>query len=92
LINDFLAWAEKDPLCDITCEFIAGFLNKEVITSGPSTPGGVNPKQPIARIMEQLGSKNNKSVFRLLRNSVNTLKGDVCSFLDHEIFLLPELH
>jgi hypothetical protein len=34
-------------------------------------------RKPIDRIMEQLGSKTNFDVFRLMSQSLNKLKGDV---------------
>ena len=40
-----------------------------------SQEGLVN--RPIDRVMEQFGSKSNKEVFRLLRQSINVIKGDV---------------
>ncbi|CDM37252.1 unnamed protein product [Penicillium roqueforti FM164] len=36
-------------------------------------------KRPIDRVMEQFGSKSNKEVFRLLRQSINVIKGDLWS-------------
>ncbi|THC90472.1 hypothetical protein EYZ11_010063 [Aspergillus tanneri] len=84
LINEFLEWAQNDPKCDVDCDLIVNFLNKEVIINAPSVPGGTNPKMPLNRIMEELGSMNNRDVFRLLRESVNRVKGDTIAVFRYQ--------
>lgn len=74
----FMQWAVKGDNCAVDCGFFADFFTQEVINGAPRTPGsGQDLKRPIDRVMEQFGSKSNKEVFRLLRQSINVIKGDV---------------
>lgn len=85
-----MAWSMEE--CEgIDCSFFVDFFGKEVISNAPRTPGSSqNLKRPIDRVMEQLGSKSNKDVFRLLRQSLNVVKGDVNT--DPFIFFRPRLN
>jgi hypothetical protein len=74
----FMQWAAKDADCQVDCDFFADWFTQEVIEKAPKTPGSnQNLKRPVDRIMEQFGSNSNKEVFRLLRQSINAVKGDV---------------
>jgi hypothetical protein len=74
----FIQWAVKDGNCGIDCSFFLDFFTQDVIENAPRTPGSSqNLKKPADRVMEQFGSKSNKEVFRLLKQSINAIKGDV---------------
>jgi hypothetical protein len=63
----------------VDCDFLLNFFIKDIIPkTAPKTPGSNQVLQkPIDRIMEQIGSKSNFDVFRLMARSLNKLKGDV---------------
>lgn len=78
LMKMFMQWALKDADCQVDCDFLADWFTQEVIENAPETPGSnQNLKRPVDRIMEQFGSNSNKDVFRLLKQSINAVKGDV---------------
>lgn len=78
LMKMFMQWAATDSNCQVDCDFFADFFTQEVIEGAPKTPGNSqNLKRPVDRVMEQFGTNSNKEVFRLLRQSVNVVKGDV---------------
>ncbi|KAJ5787585.1 CAZyme family GH18 [Penicillium paradoxum] len=82
LIPKFMLWAILPGNCDIDCEFLVNFFTQNVIPkTAPKTPHNNQVLQkPIDRIMEQIGSKTNSDVFRLMLSSLNKLKGDLWSF------------
>ncbi|KAJ5848907.1 CAZyme family GH18 [Penicillium rubens] len=81
----FMQWAVKGDNCAVDCGFFADFFTQEVINGAPRTPGsGQDLKRPIDRVMEQFGSKSNKEVFRLLRQSINVIKGDTIAVYNYQ--------
>jgi hypothetical protein len=78
LMKIFMQWAATDSNFQVDCDFFADFFTQEVIEGAPKMPGNSqNLKRPVDRVMEQFGTNSNKEVFRLLRQSVNVVKGDV---------------
>jgi len=74
----FMQWAVAEGNCGIDCNFFLDFFTQDVIENASRTPGSSqNLKKPVDRVMEQFGSKSNKEVFRLLKQSINAIKGDV---------------
>ncbi|CAG8001798.1 unnamed protein product [Penicillium salamii] len=95
LIRKFMEWAIIAGNCaGVDCDFLVNVLTANIIPkTAPKTPGSNQVLQkPIDRIMEQLGSKSNFDVFRLMTLSLNKLKGDLWSFdkPDTVMFAEPE--
>ncbi|KAJ5559038.1 CAZyme family GH18 [Penicillium sp. DV-2018c] len=81
LIRRFMEWAILN-CASVDCDFLHNFFIKDIIPkTAPKTPGSNQVLQkPIDRIMEQIGSKSNFDVFRLMARSLNKLKGDLWDF------------
>ncbi|KAJ5537862.1 Chitinase II [Penicillium frequentans] len=83
LMGIFMQWAVTEGNCGIDYNFFLDFFTQDVIKNAPRTPGSSqNLKKPVDRVMEQFKSKSNKEVFRLLKQSINAIKGDLWNLND----------
>jgi hypothetical protein len=61
-----------------TDEFLRTFmLQREMTSNLPVMPGGLNPRLPVARLVEALGSRRNTLNFMILWQGLNGLKSQV---------------
>lgn len=79
LIPKFMLWAIGAGNCPVDCDFFIDYFGEDIIPkTAEKTPGNnLILQKPIARVMEQLGSKTNFDVFRLMDSALNAVKGDV---------------
>ncbi|KAI2678108.1 CAZyme family GH18 [Penicillium roqueforti] len=82
LIPKFMLWAIGAGNCPVDCDFFIDYFGEDIIPkTAEKTPGNnLILQKPIARVMEQLGSKTNFDVFRLMDSALNAVKGDLWSF------------
>lgn len=74
-----MQWAIVAGNCPVDCDFFIDYFGEDIIPkTAEKTPGNnLILQKPIARIMEQIGSKTNFDVFRLMDSALNAVKGDV---------------
>lgn len=91
----FWEWATDvkivQPACkDIDCLFLAEFFNKKVLDNPTTLPGldESHQKIPLQRVMEALGSEENRANFAILYETMNLNKAQVSLTRNHQASLI----
>lgn len=70
----FFTHAAKDSSCQVDCDFFLNGFRRPIVSNQPTVPGGFQSSYPSERIMDALGSEQNRQNFVLLGRELNELK------------------